>query len=280
MQSIYSYRNYREYLADFYADKKARNPLYSYKTFAETAGLNSANYLPLVIEGSRNLTVTNIHQFAMALKLRVDEIDFFEALVLCNQAKSSLEEDFYQQRVARLRKSKPVKIEKNSPIHALKDWFSTGILILAHGRTKEQTIQKCHDEMKLSLKTIESTLQKLIELGMLTLEEDKKTLKISSQQMTFHDPKNLNRLQESFLFSQIEQSMRAFKRDYANKKGKFLSHTLTVPKNSIDKLQSQFVSFTESLTQDMDSQISFGSEELAQINIQIFRPRPPAFSEI
>jgi len=279
VQSIYSYRNYREYLVDFYADKKARNPLYSYKSFAEAAGLNSPNYLSLVIEGVRNLTVTNIHQFAIALKLRADEIDYFEALVLCNQAKSSLEEEFYQQRVSRLRRSKPAKIEKNSPNNALEDWFSTGILVLAHGRAKEQALKKCVEEIKLSPKTIEATLQNLMDLGMLVLDEDKGVLMISSQQMTFHDPKSLHKSQEIFLSSQIEQSMRAFKRDYANKKGKFLSHTLTVPKNSIDKLQAQFVAFTESLTQEMDSQIHFGSEELAQINIQIFRPRPSTFRE-
>ncbi|HEY8272808.1 MAG TPA: TIGR02147 family protein [Pseudobdellovibrionaceae bacterium] len=271
MQSVYSYQDYRKYLEDFYSLKKKKDPLYSYRSFSQTAGIKSPNYLALVIEGSRNLTTANIQQFAFGLKLRPDEIEYFEALVLFNQSKTAAEQSYYKKRLIHLKWNKPEKIQKSSPAEILKEWFSTGILVLAHGRDMEEAIQKCKIELSISEEAIQNTLQKLIELEYLQFNEGK--MQISSQQITFHDPKSISLAQESYLYVQVEQSLKAFRRGYKQKKGKFLSQTLTVPPNSIDEIQKAFTSFVENLTQRMDQQVVFGCEELAQINIQIFRPQ-------
>jgi uncharacterized protein (TIGR02147 family) len=270
LQSIFTYQNFRIFLKDFYSSKKCKDPAYSFKIFSEAAGIKSSNYLTLVMDGSRNLTTTNIQQFAIALKLRVDETEFFETLVLYNQSKTKIEQDFYKKRLLGLRKEKPSKIQKETPVGILKQWYSMGILVLAHGRTLEETRVKCKSELNARIEDIEYTIQKLIELGLLNLVDEK--FQISSQQMTFSDAKSLSISQEMYLASQIEQSQKAFRMGYKKKKGKFLSHTLTVPRDSLDELQNNFVSFMENLTKKMDEKIVFGDEELLQINIQIFRP--------
>jgi uncharacterized protein (TIGR02147 family) len=270
MQSVYTYQNYRKYLEDFYLQQKQKNPLYSYKSFSESAGIGSPNYLALVMKGSRNLTTANIQQFARALRLRPDEINYFEALVLYNQSKAQEEQTFYKKRLNEWRKAKPTRIQKSSPVEVLKEWFSPGILVLAHGRDLEGTVKKCKSELSISQDLVEKNLKKLISIGL--LENINGKFQISSQQITFHDSRCISQYQEIYLQSQIEQSQKAFYRGYKQKKGKFLSHTLTIPKNSIDEIQKEFISFMENLTQKMDQQTVFEEEELCQINIQIFRP--------
>ena len=70
---IYQYKNYREYLRDFYAEKKNKNSRYSYALFSQKAGLKSPNYLKRVIDGARNITHKNLRSFVVGLGLQKKE---------------------------------------------------------------------------------------------------------------------------------------------------------------------------------------------------------------
>jgi len=56
MPNIYDYVNYRDFLRDFYREKKTENPSFSYQQFARSAGFGSKSFLPHVIEGKKNLS--------------------------------------------------------------------------------------------------------------------------------------------------------------------------------------------------------------------------------
>jgi uncharacterized protein (TIGR02147 family) len=92
---IFQYTNYRRYLKEKFEEKKRENPKYSHRVFSKMAGLKSSNFLNLVIKGQRNLTSLTISKFAGALNLLEIETEYFENLVLFNQAKSLKEKDRY-----------------------------------------------------------------------------------------------------------------------------------------------------------------------------------------
>jgi uncharacterized protein (TIGR02147 family) len=91
MKEIFKYIDYRKYLADFYLEKKSSTRHFSYRFFAEKAGLKSPVFLKQVIDGERNLTRAAIEKFLSALNLNKKESLFFKNLVLFNQAKTALE---------------------------------------------------------------------------------------------------------------------------------------------------------------------------------------------
>ena len=64
---------------------------FSYRYFAQKAGVKSPNFLKQVIDGERNLTRRMIDQFIPALGLNKKEELFFKNLVLFNQAKNATE---------------------------------------------------------------------------------------------------------------------------------------------------------------------------------------------
>lgn len=86
---VFQYLDYRAYLRDFYADRKARGRGFSYRAFSRRAGLRSPNYLKLVIDGQRNLTAPMAGRFAAACGLAGDEAAFFVDLVAFNQASTA-----------------------------------------------------------------------------------------------------------------------------------------------------------------------------------------------
>src|SRR5262245_51414124 len=98
---IFDYLDYRLYLKALLGFKKAENLSFSYRAFSRLAVLKSSNFLKLVIDGKRNLTLQTIHRFAKAFGMSKADADFFENLVLFNQAQSVEEKNRFYERIAR-----------------------------------------------------------------------------------------------------------------------------------------------------------------------------------
>lgn len=105
MQNIFDYNNYREFLKDHYEEQKSKKTGFTYARFSKEAGIASPNYYKLVMDGQKNLTPANIIRFTLALKLQDQQRDYFEALVHWNQADSTVEGDYYVEKIKRLRET-------------------------------------------------------------------------------------------------------------------------------------------------------------------------------
>jgi len=88
MNPVFSYIDYRLFLREYYEERKKTSRFFSYRYFAQKAGINSPNFLKQVIESKRNLTNQTIDKFSIALKFNEKEARFFRHLVFFNQAKS------------------------------------------------------------------------------------------------------------------------------------------------------------------------------------------------
>ena len=95
MPNIYNYLNYREWLLDFYREKKAAKSSYSYMLFATAAGFKSKSFLADVIEGKKNLSAESIFALSTVLCLSEIEFTYFKNLVAFNQAKTHVQKDHF-----------------------------------------------------------------------------------------------------------------------------------------------------------------------------------------
>lgn len=89
MNSIFTYIDFRIYLRDYYAYKKAANRHFSYRLFAMKSGINSPSFLKEVIDGKRNLTTSAAAKFGKAIGHTDKESVYFRHLVLFNQASNA-----------------------------------------------------------------------------------------------------------------------------------------------------------------------------------------------
>ena len=96
MKSVLSYIDYRQYLRDFYDEKKQTTRYFSTRYFTKKADLSSASFLREVINGKKNLGKQTVEKFIRALDLTGKEARFFRHLVFFNQAKGADEkQDHY-----------------------------------------------------------------------------------------------------------------------------------------------------------------------------------------
>ncbi len=112
MKSIYDYTNYRLYLKDYYESKKAESG-FTYRDFANAAGMNSTSWLLHLIKGTKSLSPDSIIRVSKAMKLGKAETAYFELMVPFTQAKTNGVKDHYLQRMLGLkRKLKIAKISE------------------------------------------------------------------------------------------------------------------------------------------------------------------------
>jgi uncharacterized protein (TIGR02147 family) len=113
MAQIFEYMDYREFLRDFFEQKKRELRFYSYRLFSQRAGLKSPNFLKLVIMGERNLSKVSVLKFSKALNLSKKEADYFENLIFFNQSKTLEEKNHFLSTLMRYRAAvDPKKIEE------------------------------------------------------------------------------------------------------------------------------------------------------------------------
>lgn len=174
------YTDFRQYLSDFYEYKKytfstAVRP-YSYAAFSAAADIKSPNYLKLIIEGQRNLSLDMVKKFAKALGLQKEEEMEFKALVLYGQARDPLERNRYLKSLAELRVKRKIRRgEINTATwDKVPDWISWVLYTLVDQRDVDFNPQRLRQIMRnrVSSDDLKRALNSLLQSGELRKRED------------------------------------------------------------------------------------------------------------
>lgn len=127
MQPLETYLDYRRYLGDYYATQKRRDPSFSHRLFAARVGVKAPYFLLWLIEGKRNLGRATIPRVAAALGLSGRQEDYFEALVLFNQASVMAEKTRWFERLRELRGSSPAARLTEAQYEHYRHWYNEAI---------------------------------------------------------------------------------------------------------------------------------------------------------
>jgi uncharacterized protein (TIGR02147 family) len=168
---VFKYRDYREFLAAFYAHKKASGM--SYRGFSRAAGLGAPNYLKLVIEGKRNLSAEMAERFARACRLNEEGTDYFRTLVAFNQAETDDERNQLHERLAkfaRFRASQRLELAQKE-YHST--WYIPAVRELVACPSFDESPSWIAQSLRPSINEQEAShaLNVLLQLGMLERDE-------------------------------------------------------------------------------------------------------------
>ena len=170
---VYGYLDYRAFLRDFYAAKKAKSRAFSYRAFSKRAGVASPNYLKLVVEGQRSLSAKMAEKFAHACGLDSDASRYFVHLVAFNQAKTSNERSLHYGKLTSFQHYR--QAHKLEIAHAAyySDWFMPAIRELAAARDFRADPEWIADQLIPNITPLQAAraLETLIELGLLVEDE-------------------------------------------------------------------------------------------------------------
>lgn len=174
------YTDFRQYLRSFYEYKKktlstAVRP-YSYAAFSAAADIKSPNYLKLIIEGQRNLSMDMVRKFARALGLQKDEAEEFRALVLYGQTRDPLERNRYLKALSELRVKRKIRQgEINTDTwDKVPDWVSWVLYTLVDQSGVDFNPSQLRRVMRdrVTAEEVKRALGLLLESGELKREED------------------------------------------------------------------------------------------------------------
>ena len=90
MKSVVEYKDYREYVLDYYHERK-RTSAFTWREFAKIAGFASGSYLKLVCDGKTRLREEGAKKTALAMGLHGFEYDYFVLMVRYENAKTERE---------------------------------------------------------------------------------------------------------------------------------------------------------------------------------------------
>lgn len=131
MPDIFEYNDYRKYLADSYAEKKAKFPAFSYNNFSLRAGLKSKGFLHDVIHGKKALSKPTIVKIAQGLGLKDDEAQYFENLVFFNQASDLKERSYFFEKLQNVKPhnsdSRKVQEVRKDQYEFYSKWYHSAI---------------------------------------------------------------------------------------------------------------------------------------------------------
>jgi uncharacterized protein (TIGR02147 family) len=121
MRDVLEYTSYRQYIVDYYADKKAKSA-FTWQMFAEKAGFSSPVYLKYVSEGRFNLSEEAALRVASAMSLVEYERDYFCEMVRFDHAKTDEEKKIFFNKMLAIAAAHKVKIIEADSYRFFEDW--------------------------------------------------------------------------------------------------------------------------------------------------------------
>jgi uncharacterized protein (TIGR02147 family) len=266
--SVQRHLNFRDFLKSYYQARKKSGAGYSYRRFSEDAGLASPNLLKLVIDGRKNLTTATLQRFATALKLTPVETEYFEALVLENQATDGLERSYYRRKLRKLR------TEYRQPVTKVRGDFGLfdhpllpAVLMLLPSCAPENVVERLRSKLGIGVQEIQHLVQWLLDRGIASEREGKYFT--NPEHYLFHE-KTSNQKLKSYLRQQLRFSINAFERAY-ERGAKFYSHAMAIDPKRFEELQSEIQEFIARVNSSYELP---DGEEVVQVNIQNFLLNP------
>jgi uncharacterized protein (TIGR02147 family) len=124
--NFFDYFDYRALMRDLYKERKAQDSGFSYRFIARKAGFSSAGFFTKILQGTSNISLPLIFRFAEVFKLTKAQTDYFELLVLFNQATLNTEKRHYFEKIVAMRKSK-VKTLDPAQFELFNKWYYVAV---------------------------------------------------------------------------------------------------------------------------------------------------------
>lgn len=172
MESIFSYTDYRQYLLDYFQEKKHANPGFSYRILAERAGFKARDYLMRVMKGQRNLSHDSADKLSGYFQFSEKQAEYFHALILFNQAETTSEKENLYVRLSEIQKYGKHQRLRQAQFAYLSSWHHIALrsllpLLKKSEASDPEQVGRLLDPV-LTGKQVKDSIEMLLSLGLLT----------------------------------------------------------------------------------------------------------------
>ncbi|MBQ2559014.1 TIGR02147 family protein [Fibrobacter sp. UWR2] len=174
MKGILEYTSYRRYIADYYAEKKAKSA-FTWQDFTKAAGFTSTVYLKYVSDGYFNLSDAATKRVAAAMNLTEFEQEYFYEMVRFDRAKTDAEKKAIFKKMLSIAESHKAKILEGDSFRYFDSWKNPVIRELAPAMPGAKPLALAHAcRPKITAAEVSETLNFLVKANLLQKDKDGK----------------------------------------------------------------------------------------------------------
>lgn len=186
---IYSYKDPALFLRDHWLIKKKRNPSFSIRAWAKSLGITSHSQLHQMIYGKRAIPKKYLSNLVKNLNLTNGEIEYLEALIDIQKAKSDEEKSFYLNKILSKKKQLKVVFHEIESFDLVKNPLHFFILEIFQLKDRTFTVEKIKDMLQFDYSTaeIKRAIDTLLKLKLATKISENEYAKIPNSIFTQND---------------------------------------------------------------------------------------------
>ena len=172
MKDILEYTSYRQYIADYYTDKKAKSA-FTWQEFTRAAGFSSPVHLKYASEGRLNLSDAAAQRVAQAMHLADFEQEYFCEMVKFDHAKTDAEKKEAFSKMLSIADAHKAKIIEGDSFRYFDSWKNPVIRELAPAMPGAKPLalaRACRPEITAA--EVTESLNFLVKAGLLKKDEE------------------------------------------------------------------------------------------------------------
>ncbi len=184
MINVFEYLDYRQLLKDLYENNKKKLSTFSYRFIGQKVGFKSAGFFTNILQGKRNISNNIIFKFAELFKFNKKETEYFELLVLYDQAKEHSRKKYYFEKLLSMRKSKVHELTAEQYQYFDK-WYNVAVRELLNYFPFRGDFNQLGKMINPSISASEArkSVELLLKLGLIE-EKDDHTYRVTNKTVT------------------------------------------------------------------------------------------------
>ena len=167
MKPIVEYSDFRQYMLDYYEERKRRS-VFSWREFSKIAGFTSSSYMKVVCDGKSKLSRIGVERTGAAMGLVGFEMEYFRAMVDFGQAATEEKKKAAYENMLAIAKVHKVRVLEGDLFEFYDSWQNPVVRELAPlmpGATPGEIAKKCYPEMTAA--EVQQSLNFLTKAGLL-----------------------------------------------------------------------------------------------------------------
>ena len=266
MKDVLKYTNYHQYIADYYAEKKAKSA-FTWQTFTRAAGFSSPVFLKYVSEGRSNLGEDTAYQVANAMGLAGYEQEYFVEMVKFDHAKTDDEKKSAFNRMLAIADIHKVRIIEGDSFRYFESWKNPVLRELAPSMPGAKPLalaRACRP--KISAAEVSESLSFLVKANL--LQKDKSGNYVQTEKSVTTGPMDVTPVAVRGMHRQMgEFALDAIEGVPQNERH-FSGLTLGITQSAYDEIVQEIAEFRKRIvaiaTRDDDA------DEVYRLNVQFF----------
>jgi uncharacterized protein (TIGR02147 family) len=265
MSDIFQYSDYRRFLNDWFEERKKKNPLVSYRMIARQVGYKSPGYLQMIISGKIGMSIAMGLKFALCMKLKKRETEYFQCMILFGEARSYEEKQVHFQKMLSFKEASVHTMDPNQ-LQYFEKWYHSAIRALLEFFPFKDEFAELAQLLvpPVSAAEVESSIKLLKDLNMIKEDDDGYLHPSNALVSTGYEASGF--FVNNFLVNSLRLSEKALER-FPRRERNFSSLTLGISEPGFQRIQQELREFRRKVMQIAADDTS---ERIYQLGFQFF----------